>query len=438
MGTSTLTERSAPAELIEAPGTTTHSDGVGIRFLDALRNGDDDGALEVCGDTTTVTAANMGWSCQGREEIGVMLVEVRRCFPGLTVEPRTRHVGFGVAIDEVRAQDLLPESAERDDHADPETTDGEPVDVPVSTQRTLSVWHEDFVTPTRLNMPVRITVRHDDLQVHEVSLSFPAALLKRALGQPVDPLELSLSEVQSAFIAPVGTGLTTRALAGPELTSTAPTSPDESHATGTERPRRRRRRSLVTALVLLVALVGAGGWWFLQGRTSGSQAGAGSGVSSRPAASPSPSAQASASASAQPTGHSSAAPTVTQAKPSSAPTRKPNITLKSDLAFAFDSATLSPQAKQAVDGVARQVRDAGLTGRIYVDGYTDNLGSAAYGVQLSQRRANAVAHYLGSRLTGVDVTIVSIGHGEQDPVASNSTPQGRIANRRVTITLPRP
>jgi outer membrane protein OmpA-like peptidoglycan-associated protein len=112
------------------------------------------------------------------------------------------------------------------------------------------------------------------------------------------------------------------------------------------------------------------------------------------------------------------------------------VTLRSDLAFAFNSSTLSPQAKQAIDQVAHQVRSAGLSGKIYVDGYTDNLGSEAYGVVLSQRRADAVSHYLGSQLVGVPVSIVSIGLGETHPVADNSTAQGRKANRRVTITLP--
>src|SRR4029077_5106146 len=71
--------------------------------------------------------------------------------------------------------------------------------------------------PIPLNLPVRVTVRHDDVQVYDVRLSFPAALLKRALGEYVDPLEMSLSEVQSAFIAPVGAGLRTHHVAGPEL-----------------------------------------------------------------------------------------------------------------------------------------------------------------------------------------------------------------------------
>ena len=63
-------------------------------------------------------------------------------------------------------------------------------DEPVTEKRNvMAVWRETspaaYLPPTRLNMPVRVTVRHDDLQVHDVTLSFPAALLKRALGMPV-------------------------------------------------------------------------------------------------------------------------------------------------------------------------------------------------------------------------------------------------------------
>ncbi len=99
-------------------------------------------------------------------------------------------------------------------------------DQPATEKRNvMRLWREraeEEQRATALNMPVRITVRHDDLQVHEVSLSFPAALFKRALGMRVDPFEISLSEVQSAFIAPVGAGFTTHALDRPELTLVTP------------------------------------------------------------------------------------------------------------------------------------------------------------------------------------------------------------------------
>jgi outer membrane protein OmpA-like peptidoglycan-associated protein len=410
-----------------------------IRLLDALRTGDDAGVHAVCSETTAVSAENMDWSCRGRD-----------------FESRTRHIGFGLVIDEARVQDIRadeeaeqPAEASAELHgaarhdADP-SPDIHPMwDDEVTERRNLlSLWREsslEDLSPARLNMPVRVTVRHDDLQVHEITLSFPAALLKRALGMHVDPLEMSLSEVQSAFIAPVGAGFTTYPMARPELTLVRPAQPaPEPWTPETEPPRRHRRRLLAPVLVALVAVVAAGGWWAVQGKDSDL-------VTSTPAPSPSstpapspsstPVSQPSASPSQEPP---SEAPTVTQAKPSDTPARKPNVTLRSDLAFGFNSSTLSKKAKAAIDDVARQVRKAGLTGKIYVDGYTDNIGSAEYGLVLSRKRADAVSTYLGSRLVGVSVEIVSVAHGEADPVERNSTKAGRKANRRVTITLPKP
>ncbi|MBO0846667.1 MAG: hypothetical protein J2P22_14755, partial [Nocardioides sp.] len=215
------------------------TDSPGIGLLDALRAGDDHGVLAACGDTTTVSAENLSWSCTGRDRILTMLMEARDRFPGLTFESRTRHVGFGLVIDEARV---------RDQTGDAQTA--------------------------RLDMPVRVTVRHDDLQVHEVTLSFPAALLKRALGIRVDPLEVSLSEVQSAFFSPVGEGLTTYSLAHPDLALVPPAAVEET-APGAEaeQPKRRRRRVLVSLAVVLVAALTVGGWWVVQGRGGAAVAG---------------------------------------------------------------------------------------------------------------------------------------------------------------------
>ena len=429
-------------------GTAAQGDSPAVRLLDAMRAGDDLGIVAVCGETTTVFADNMNWSCRGRDEIHEMLTEVRRRFPGISFESRTRHVGFGLVIDEARVQDVRPEGEEEpevveetpvDDvvakHAAEPDPDVHPMwDEPVTEQRNvLSVWREptpEHLTPTRLNMPVRVTVRHDDLQVHEVTFSFPAALLKRALGLHVDPFEMSLSEVQSAFIAPVGADFTSYELARPEL-AVVPPPPEPERWAPEDEPPRRRRRWLAPVLLLLVALVGGGGWWVAQGQDGTPVAGnpgtsqTQSPTKQEPSTSPSPSANATKK------------PTVTQAQPSDAPSRAPNVILKSDLAFGFNSSTLSAKAKARIDQIARQVRKAGLTGTIYVDGYTDNIGSAAYGDVLSQRRADAVSTYLGSQLVGVDVSISSIAHGEADPIKSNATAAGRKANRRVTITLPK-
>ncbi len=428
-------------------------DNPATRLLDALRAGDEDALAAAVGQSTTVTAENLPWGCRGPDEVQTMLREARERFPGLTYESSTRHLGFGLVIEEARVRDVAGEAeaalaAEVDEAA--RATEEEvraqthPMwDEPARGRSAeLVLWNEfgqlDVpLPPVPLNMPVRVTVRHDDLQVHEVVLSFPAALLKRALGQYVDPLEMSLSEVQSAFIAPVGTRLTTHAIGGsePALASPGSVTPLRSaDATASSTPRRRRRRGLVLLVVLVLALLAAAGWWMVREDRHPQAA------SSSPTA-----ASASAAATSEPgqgttrqVVDSSKAPTVTRTQSGSAPARTPTVTLKSDLAFGFNSSTLSPEAKGAVATVAQQVRASGLAGKIYVDGYTDDIGSAAYGLVLSQRRADAVSTYLQSQLLGAPVAIVSVGHGEANPIASNATTAGQKQNRRVTITLPRP
>jgi outer membrane protein OmpA-like peptidoglycan-associated protein len=430
------------------------------QLLDALQRGDDQGVLAACGESTTVTADIMGWSGTGLDQIEAMLVRTRNRFPGLVYESRTRRTGFGLVIEEARVHDASPDTLadsdeterkaagpdELDDLADLADIDGlaESLDHPmydapvVSGGTELQLWRDlgDEGPAAPLNLPVRVTVRHDDLQVHEVTLSFPAALLKRALGMHVDPLEMSLSEVQSAFIAPVGAEFTAHELTRPEI-ALAPRAEPESEVV-TEEPRRRRRRGRrLLLMLLLVGALTAGGWWYVQERGVPSLSAPSSAPSPSPSAVAPPTPTPSPSAQASPSARSTQQPMVTHSAPASTPARKPNVTLRSDLAFGFNSSLLSPEAKSAVAAVAKQVLQARLTGKIYVDGYTDNLGSAAYGKVLSQRRADAVSSYLQSRLAGADVSIVSVGHGEADPVASNATSDGRKSNRRVTITLPR-
>jgi outer membrane protein OmpA-like peptidoglycan-associated protein len=434
---------------------TAQEDSPAIRLLDAMRAGDDSGVLAVCGDTTTVTAENMNWSCRGRDEIHTMLGVVRERFPAITFESRTRHVGFGLVIDEARVQEVRADGDEANEalveppveetpakHLAVPDPDIHPMwDDPVTEQRNvMELWREtsyDHLPPIPLNMPVRVTVRHDDLQVHDVTLSFPAALLKRALGMHVDPLEMSLSEVQSAFIAPVGAGFTSYELASPELAVVPPPAEPEPRMSEEGEPPRRRRRLLAPALVVLLALLAAGGWWVVQGRDSNVTAGTPTtSTSAQPTQQPTQQSTASTSPSAEAT--STTQPKVTHARPSDAPTREPNVVLtSSQLAFDKNSAVLSSQAKSLIDTTADEVRSRGLTGKIFVKGYTDNLGSAASGIRLSRQRAQAVSEYLGSQLVGVPVTIVVVANGEKDPIASNKTEAGREKNRRVTITLPK-
>jgi OmpA-OmpF porin, OOP family len=116
------------------------------------------------------------------------------------------------------------------------------------------------------------------------------------------------------------------------------------------------------------------------------------------------------------------------------------LILATDVLFAFDQATLSPRAKAAIDETAEVVR-AQAKGTVRIDGHTDSKGDDAYNLELSRRRAQAVQQALAPLLGGVPVRLEVAGHGETQPFAANTNPdgsdnpRGRAKNRRVTITF---
>jgi outer membrane protein OmpA-like peptidoglycan-associated protein len=112
-----------------------------------------------------------------------------------------------------------------------------------------------------------------------------------------------------------------------------------------------------------------------------------------------------------------------------------NITLNmpGNITFKTNSAELDPSFYKVLNSVDIVLKKYDKT-VVEVAGHTDNTGSAQYNQALSERRANAVAQYLESQgLTSNRV--VTVGAGETRPVADNSTPEGRQANRRVELTL---
>jgi len=115
------------------------------------------------------------------------------------------------------------------------------------------------------------------------------------------------------------------------------------------------------------------------------------------------------------------------------------ITLSADILFAFDKASLSGKSRSRLEDVREQLR-AAKPGSVRIEGHTDDKGSDAYNVRLSERRARTVARALRSALSGADVAVA--GRGEADPVAANTvdgkdSPKGRARNRRVEIRLPK-
>jgi OOP family OmpA-OmpF porin len=109
---------------------------------------------------------------------------------------------------------------------------------------------------------------------------------------------------------------------------------------------------------------------------------------------------------------------------------KASVTLKG-VTFLSGKSLLTPNAKAILDGVAASLV-ADPTVRVEIAGYTDNTGSRAVNVTLSQRRANAVLTYLASK--GVATSRMRArGYGPADPVASNASAAGRAENRRVEL-----
>jgi len=109
------------------------------------------------------------------------------------------------------------------------------------------------------------------------------------------------------------------------------------------------------------------------------------------------------------------------------------LNMPGNVTFRTGSADLNAQFFKVLDGVAQVAKKYDKT-IIEVAGHTDNVGGADYNRDLSQRRASAVAQYLETR--GVAAArIMTAGGGEDHPIASNSTDQGRAANRRVEVTL---
>lgn len=105
--------------------------------------------------------------------------------------------------------------------------------------------------------------------------------------------------------------------------------------------------------------------------------------------------------------------------------------VQNELLFAFDSFELSEDAKGILDKLIPVIEDVPDT-KLKIIGHTDNIGGKSYNDNLSLNRAKSVASYLSAG--GIDRnSIIEQGKGFSQPVADNTTEQGRAKNRRVEI-----
>ncbi len=107
---------------------------------------------------------------------------------------------------------------------------------------------------------------------------------------------------------------------------------------------------------------------------------------------------------------------------------------RATILFHLNQATLTAADTQKLDELAQNVSSLKHY-VIQIQGYTDTTGPEAYNLQLSRRRADAVIRYLTTTGKIPLVKIYSMGYGEADPVAPNSTLKGRELNRRVDLTV---
>jgi outer membrane protein OmpA-like peptidoglycan-associated protein len=111
------------------------------------------------------------------------------------------------------------------------------------------------------------------------------------------------------------------------------------------------------------------------------------------------------------------------------------IALKFDsgMLFEFDSSTLQPEAKANIYKLANILKKY-PDSNILIAGHTDSDGSEQYNQALSERRAKAVSDY--TMMQGIISSRLStIGLGETEPIATNSTVEGKQLNRRVEIAI---
>ena len=101
--------------------------------------------------------------------------------------------------------------------------------------------------------------------------------------------------------------------------------------------------------------------------------------------------------------------------------------------FRFDKDTLTEPSKAILDNAARILNDNPEV-QVEVAGHTDNWGSYAYNINLSDRRAASVVRYLVSQGVTQD-RLTSKGYGFTQPKTSNETPEGRAINRRVEFRI---
>ena len=94
---------------------------------------------------------------------------------------------------------------------------------------------------------------------------------------------------------------------------------------------------------------------------------------------------------------------------------------------------MSAQDREKLIALRTKIKDS--SGALVIEGYTDDVGPDAYNQKLAKRRAQSVATLLRNRGLPKQYQVSIRALGEGQPVASNSTEEGRASNRRAVISI---
>ena len=109
-----------------------------------------------------------------------------------------------------------------------------------------------------------------------------------------------------------------------------------------------------------------------------------------------------------------------------------SVVLK-NVQFESNSSELTAGSSESLDKVVNAMNEYDQL-RIEIQAHTDNMGEAAYNLSLSEKRANSVRDYLIAKGVAANRMVVK-GFGETQPIADNSTRDGRATNRRVELKV---
>ena len=113
-----------------------------------------------------------------------------------------------------------------------------------------------------------------------------------------------------------------------------------------------------------------------------------------------------------------------------------SVTLSDDrVKFSFGQADVPDEAKSILDDLIGKIKAYGKAVYIEIEGHTDSTGSEEYNEALGLKRAMTVRDYM-SKTGGIPLHAMNvISYGEGQPVADNSTSEGRAQNRRVVVRV---